>query len=71
MIWLVLGLVLFLGMHSVSIAAPAWRDAQVAQRGERPRKGVYTVVSIVGFVLIIVGYGLARQSPIALYDPPS
>ena len=71
MIWLVLGLVIFLGMHSVSIAAPAWRDAQVAQRGEKPWKGAYTVVSIVGFVLIVVGYGLARQSPIAVYDPPS
>ena len=43
-----LGLVLFLGVHSVSIVAPAWRDAQVAQH-ERAFKGVYALVSIIGF----------------------
>ena len=67
---LVLGLVLFLGIHSVSILAPAWRDGQVARRGERPWKGIYSVASIVGFVLLIYGYGLARQSPVVLYTPP-
>jgi uncharacterized membrane protein len=70
MAWLILGLVLFLGMHSVSIFAPGWRDAQVAQRGEMPWKGLYTVVSIAGFALLIVGYGAARQSPVQLYEPP-
>jgi len=70
MAWLVAGLVLFLGMHSVSIVAPAWRDAQVAQRGETPWKGMYSVVSILGFVLLVVGYGAARASPVPLYDPP-
>ncbi|HEX6708340.1 MAG TPA: NnrU family protein [Albitalea sp.] len=69
--WLVLGLVLFLGVHSVSIVAPQWRDAQVALRGERAWKGVYALISIVGFVLLIVGYGAARQSPIVLYTPPT
>jgi uncharacterized membrane protein len=71
MAWLILGMALFLGMHSVSIVAPGWRDAQVARRGELPWKGVYTVVSIVGFVLLVVGYGAARQSPVVLYDPPA
>src|SRR2546423_6922256 len=71
MAWLILGLALFLGMHSVSIVAPGWRDAQVARRGEMPWKGIYTVVSIVGFVLLVVGYGAARHSPIVLYEPPS
>lgn len=67
---LVLGLVLFLGIHSVSIFALGWRDAQVAQRGEKGWKGLYTIVSLVGFVLIVYGYGLARQSPVVLYNPP-
>ena len=67
---LVLGLVLFLGMHSVAIVAPAWRDAQAA-RNERAWKGVYAVVSLVGFVLLVYGYGLARQSPVLLYTPPA
>ena len=68
---LILGLVLFLGVHSVSIFATAWRDAQVAQRGEWVWKGVYSLVSIVGFALIVYGYGAARQTPVPLYTPPT
>ena len=65
------GLVLFLGIHSVAIVAPAWRDAQAAQRGLRAWKGVYSAVSLVGFALLIYGYGLARQAPVVLYTPPA
>jgi len=71
MAWLLIGLVLFLGFHSVSIVARPWRNAQVAQRGERTWKGLYTAVSLIGFVLIVYGYGVARQSPVVLYTPPS
>lgn len=67
---LVLGLVLFLGIHSVSIVAPAWRDAQAA-RHEKAWKGLYTLVAVTGFVLIVYGYGLARQAPVVLYAPPT
>ena len=70
MLWLVLGLVIFLGIHSVSIVAPGWRDAQQARLGEGPWKGLYALVAIAGFVLIVVGYGAARQSPVVLYSPP-
>jgi uncharacterized membrane protein len=68
---LILGLVIFLGVHSVSIVAPAWRDAQLARLGELPWKGLYTVVSLIGFALLVYGYGLARQSPVVLYTPPT
>jgi uncharacterized membrane protein len=71
MILFVVGLVLFLGIHSVSIVAPGWRDAQVAQRGEGAWKGIYSVVSLVGFVLLVYGYGVARQSTAVLYTPPA
>ena len=71
MIYLVLGLVLFLGVHSVSIASPAWRDARAAAMGEGAWKGLYALASIVGFVLLIYGYGLARQEPVVLYTPPA
>jgi uncharacterized membrane protein len=69
--WLILGLVLFLGIHSVSIAAPTWRDAQALRLGEMPWKGIYSLISIVGFVALIIGFGIARQSPVALYNPPN
>jgi uncharacterized membrane protein len=64
------GLVLFLGVHSVSIVAPAWRDAQVARIGDGPWKGLYTGVSAIGLGLLIYGYGVARASPVVLYTPP-
>lgn len=68
---LILGLALFLGVHSVSIVAPGWRDAQVARRGEMPWKGLYSVLSLVGFVLLVVGYGQARLATPVLYVPPA
>lgn len=65
-----IGLVLFLGIHSVAIVAPAWRDAQAA-RNPGAWKGIYSVISIVGFVLLIYGYGLARQAPVVVWTPPT
>src|SRR5688500_11925535 len=70
MLYLVLGLVLFLGMHSVEIFSSTLRANTIARMGERPWKALYAIVSIVGFVLIIWGYGQARQDPILLYAPP-
>lgn len=68
---LILGLLIFLGAHSVSIVAPGWRDAQAARLGQNTWKGVYTVVSLIGFALLVYGYGQARQSPVVLYSPPT
>ena len=68
---LILGLIVFLGVHTVSIVAPGWRDAQVARLGAMPWRGIYSVISLIGFVLLIVGYGAARQSPVVLYAPPN
>lgn len=68
---LLAGLVIFLGIHSVAIVAPAWRDAQIAQRGDKAWKGIYSIISIAGFALLIYGYGLARQAPVVLYTPPT
>jgi uncharacterized membrane protein len=71
MVLFIVGLALFLGIHSVSIVAPGWRDAQVAARGERAWKGLYSIVSLLGFVLLLYGYGLARQVTPVLYTPPT
>jgi uncharacterized membrane protein len=67
---LVLGLILFLGTHSISIAAPGWRDRTAARIGEQAWQGIFAVLSVAGFVLIVWGYGLARQNPVVLYLPP-
>lgn len=70
MLYLIIGLVLFLGMHSVEIFSSTFRANAIARMGERPWKGLYTLISIVGFILIIWGYGQARQDPVLLYAPP-
>jgi uncharacterized membrane protein len=68
--YLVLGLVLFLGAHSVRIFADPWRRVQIARIGEGPWKGLYSLVSLIGLVLIIWGYGQARMNPVVLWHPP-
>ncbi|MCV0439370.1 MAG: NnrU family protein [Hydrogenophaga sp.] len=71
MLWLVVGLVLFLGVHSVSIVSPQGRDALARRLGEGAWKGLYTLVSFAGLALIVWGYGLAREAPVLLYTPPA
>ncbi len=71
MLLLILGLVLFLGVHSVSIVSPGGRHRLVKQLGEGPWKGLYSLVSLAGFALIVVGYGAAREAPVVLYTLPN
>ncbi len=71
MITLLLGLALFFGMHTVSIINEPWRDRMVATIGENAWKGLYALVSVIGFALIIWGYGLAQDNPVILYSPPA
>ena len=68
--WLILGLLLFLGVHSLSIVSPAGRDRLVDRLGENAFKGLYSLVSLVGLGLIVWGYGLAREAPVLLYALP-
>ena len=67
---LILGLVLFFGVHSTRIVANDWRAATIARVGEKPWKAIYSLLSIAGFVLLVIGYGAARQSPVVVYVPP-
>ena len=68
---LILGLIVFLGVHSTRIVADGWRTAQLKRLGEGSWKGIYSVVSIAGFALIIWGFGLARQQPVLLWNVPA
>ena len=67
---LVLGLILFLGVHSTRIFADGWRTATIAKIGEKPWKGLYSVLSIATFVLLVWGFSRARQNPVLLWTPP-
>ena len=68
--WLILGLVLFLGVHSVAIVSPEGRNRLAAQLGENAWKGLYSLASAVGLGLIVWGYGLARENPVLVYSLP-
>lgn len=67
---LIAGLILFLGAHSTRILADDRRAQTIARIGEKRWKGLISIVSLVGFVLIVVGYGQARLNPLVLWVPP-
>jgi uncharacterized membrane protein len=70
MLILILGLLLFLGAHSICIFANGWRSRQIERLGAMPWKGLYALVSIAGFILIVWGFSLARATPVVLWVPP-
>ncbi len=67
---LVVGLVIFLGLHSTRIVAEGGRATAVRRLGEGPWKGVYSLLSLIGFVLIIWGFAQARWTAERLWSPP-
>lgn len=67
---LMAGLIVFLGIHSTRVFAEPLRARWVARLGEKPWKGLYALLSLVGFVLLVWGYGQARQTPVVLWTPP-
>lgn len=71
MIVLILGLAVFLGVHSVRIVGDRWRAEQIRRLGEGLWKGLYSLSAAVGLALIIWGYHLAQAQPVALWAPPA
>jgi len=67
---LILGLLAFLGVHSIRIFADGWRTAAVARIGEKPWKGLFALVSLGGLVLIVWGYAIERGE-IPVWNPPA
>ncbi|WP_300341018.1 NnrU family protein [Accumulibacter sp.] len=69
MITLVLGLVIFLGVHSLRIFADGWRSQVRTRIGVNAWKGGYSLLSLLGFGLLVWGYGQARLDPVQLWTP--
>lgn len=67
---LLIGLLLFIGTHSLRIFADDWRTQMVARFGEMPWKGLISVVSLIGFIMIVKGYAAARAAPVLLWQSP-
>jgi uncharacterized membrane protein len=70
MLLLIAGLFVFLGVHSLRIFADDWRGARIAALGLNTYKAIYTLLSLAGLALIVIGYGQARAAPLVLWDPP-
>lgn len=70
MLVLTAGLLLVLGTHSVRIFADGWRSRTIARIGAGAWKGLYTLTTLVGFALLVWGYGMTRVDPTTLWDPP-
>ena len=68
---LLAGLALFFLTHGIRIYADGWRTATIARMGQNPWKGLYSLLSLAGVVLIVVGYGEARAHPVMLWLPPA
>jgi len=71
MTYLILGLIIFLGVHSVRIIHDDWRTKTRARIGELRWKGIYSVLSIIGLGLVLLGFGMVRQQPVQLWSPPT
>lgn len=71
MVLLLLGLVVFFAAHSVSIVNDPWRNRQAARLGPGIWKALYALTSLVGLAMIVSGYGLARETAMIIYTPPS
>jgi uncharacterized membrane protein len=72
MILLILGLVIFIGIHLVP-TCPSMRGNFTARFGENAYKGIFSLAAFVGLILIVYGFGEARYAangnPL-LWDPP-
>ena len=66
---MILGLVLFLGVHSTRIVANGWRADMIARLGAARWKALYAAVSLAGLVLLVWGFSLTRQQPVQFWAP--
>jgi uncharacterized membrane protein len=66
---LILGLVIFLGLHTTRIVSESGRERAIARLGEGPWKGIYSALSAIGFVLIVWGFARARYDSPRLWTP--
>jgi uncharacterized membrane protein len=71
MAMMIVGLVLMLGIHSVKVVAPDWRETAIARVGDGPYKGLYSLISLIGLVLVVWGFARAWEAPVFVYTPPS
>ena len=68
--YLIAGLLLFITNHSMRLAAPGWRQRFIDGYGANTWKVLYSLFALAGLCLIVSGYGLSRDNPVFLWNPP-
>ena len=71
MILLVAGLIVFIGMHSIRIFSDASRTRFIEKYSDNAWKGMYSIVSLIGLILIVYGYQQTRLEPTFIWHPPA
>lgn len=66
MVWLILGMTLFITAHLAG-SVRAWREPLVERFGEWPYKGGYALLALVG--LVLAGFGYGRAEPDWVWTP--
>ena len=67
---LIIGIILFLGVHLVRVVAPGFRQSMIVSLGERGWRAAYSIASLATLILLIYGFGQARAVTGMLYNPP-
>ena len=67
---LILSIILFLGLHSIRVFASGWRNSMIARLGLKGWRGIYSVLSIITFVLLAYSFAQSRWVSPILYVPP-
>ena len=70
MVIFIIGIIIFFGSHSVRIFADPWRTSMIEKLGEKKWKGLYTLISLLGLILLIIGYSHAKQNTVMIWQPP-
>ncbi len=73
MMLLIVGLILFLGLHLLP-TAPDVRDSLRARLGDGPYKAAFSILSLIGLAVIVFGFHKMQMNPgknPVLWDPPT
>ena len=70
MLELLIGIVLFFGIHSASVVAEPARDRAVASN-RAVWLAIYSLVSLAGIIMMVRGYGALKATPTVLYVAPA
>jgi len=68
MVWLYVGVFLFVIVHFIPGLVPKWRDSVIERFGDNPYKGIFSLALVASIALMVIGWRSAI--PQHVYLPP-